>query len=113
MSAAGPRFRIKISPHAAATAPPGTFLPGFNTAYAKNESTGSIHGLVRLLMEADVLCHLGIIWLPGDYHNTTEPPHGRANVCDTPPRAHSRRVSTESKSCVMAMPPRRFVGRGI
>ena len=51
--------------------------------------------------------------LPGDYHNTTEPPHGRANVCDTPPRAHSRRVSTESKSCVMAMPPRRFVGRGI
>ena len=37
-------------------------------AYTKGQSTDAIHGVVRLLMEADILCELGIVWLFGDYH---------------------------------------------
>ena len=52
----------------AAIAPPGSFLAGYNIAYTRGQSADNILGLVRLLMEADILCDLGIIWLLGDYH---------------------------------------------
>ena len=41
---------------------------GYNLAYTKGESTDAVLGLMRILMEADVLCDLGVIWLLGDFH---------------------------------------------
>ena len=52
----------------AEAAPLGSFLSGCNLAYTRGQSTDSIHGLIRVIMEADALANLGIIWLLGDYH---------------------------------------------
>ena len=53
---------------AAEGAPAGTLLSGLNRAYQRNVSVDPILGIVRLLMEADLLLDLRIRWLLGDYH---------------------------------------------
>ena len=43
-------------------------MSGLNSAYQGGQSVDPILGLIRVLMEADVLCDWGVIWLLGDYH---------------------------------------------
>ena len=42
-------------------------LAGYNLVYTKGESTDAVLGLMRFLMEADVLCDLAAIWLLGGH----------------------------------------------
>ena len=53
---------------AAAGAPAGTLLSGFNRAYQRGVSVDPLLGIVRVIMEADLLLDLGVRWLLGDYH---------------------------------------------
>ena len=53
---------------AATPLPPGLLTQGWNVAYTPGASSSDIMGIIRVLVEADQLLGLGLVWIMGDYH---------------------------------------------
>ena len=53
---------------AATPLPPGLLTQGWNVAYTPGASSSDIMGIIRILVEADQLLGLGLVWIMGDYH---------------------------------------------